>query len=104
MNISNIFNIVYSYLLSWLYTMNSKTKTKIMTMKKVHRARLLNFRNSSSPYSECETKGIKRKNFIITDDKRKSRLGKVSFPHSHEFPLVEEIHFCSFIREWVLDE
>lgn len=62
-------------------------------------------RNAFSPYSENETKAIRRTNYIITDEKRRSRLGKnVSCVHSHKIQLVEEGHFCSFIRDRILNK
>jgi hypothetical protein len=73
---------------------------KTKTVKKVSRTRLMQIRSSSSPYTEYETKDMKMKNFIITDDNRKSRLGKsVSFPNPQEIKLVEDINFCSYIRD-----
>jgi hypothetical protein len=107
-NINNILQIFYNYIISWFYTMNSKTQSassKSKAMKKMNRARLMLCRSASSPYTEYETKDMQRKNFVITDDKRKSRLGKsVSFPTSQGIKRVEDINFCSFIREWYFDE
>lgn len=101
--IKNILQTVYKYILALVYTMNPVvTKPKTKTMKKMSRERLLLCRNASSPYTEYETKVIRRTNFIITDDKRKSRLGKsVSFSRSPDIKLVEDINFCSFINKWV---
>jgi hypothetical protein len=111
-NIYNIFQNLYIYIIGWFYNMNSLSsripsmKPKTMkSMKKMTRSRLMQLRSSSSPYTEYETKDIQRKNFIITDDTRKSRLGKsVSFPTSQGIKRVEDINFCSFIREWYFDE
>lgn len=107
-NTNSILQIFYNYIISWFYTMNSKTQSansKSKALKKMNRARLMLCSSASSPYTEFETKYIQRKNFVITDDKRKSRLGKsVSFPSSQGIKRVEDINFCSFIREWYFDE
>lgn len=107
-NINNIFQNIYNYIISLFCNMNSLSaripSMKTNTVKKVSRTRLMQLRSASSPYTEYETKDMKLKNFIITDDKRKSRLGKsVSFPHSQQIKLVEDINFCSFLHDWGLD-
>lgn len=91
-------------------SMNTNTRTnakQIQNINKIKKCkpRSLICRNAFSPYTENEIKAIKGINYIITDEKRKSRLGKsVSFIHSPDVGLVEEGNFCSFIREWVLVE
>jgi hypothetical protein len=89
--------------------MNTNARSNIKTQKtnkyKKCRPRSLVCRNAFSPYTEYETKGISRINYIITDEKRRSRLGKlVSYPYSPGIKLVEDGNFCSFIREWFVVE
>ena len=72
-------------------TKNSSSNAKVQKANQYDKCR----RNAFSPYSENETKAIKRTNYIITDEKCRSRLGKnVSCVHSHKIQLVEEGHFC----------
>ncbi len=99
-----IFEVIYNYIINWFYNIDKiEEKTMSKPMKKISRSRMMNCRNASSPYTEYETRTISNKNFIITDNNRRSRLGKsVSYAYSPEIKLVEDINFCSFIREWVL--
>lgn len=104
------FNILYKhmsfYWSNWLANMTThNTKVQKTNNFKKCRPRSLIQRNAFSPYTEHETKAIRRINYIITDEKRKSRLGKlVSYPYSPGIKLVEDGHFCSFIREWFVVE
>lgn len=97
------------YLSSWLSTMNTNkmlnTNSKIINKSKKCKPSSFLLRNTFSPYTENETKTIRNNNYIITDEKRRSRLGKlVSYPYSPGIKSVENGHFCSFIREWFVVE
>lgn len=98
------------YWSNWLANMNThntRSNTKVQKTNKFKkcRPRSLLQRNAYSPYTENETKAIRSINYIITDQKRRSRLGKlVSYPYSPGIKLVEDGHFCSFIREWFVVE
>lgn len=104
------YNQISLYWSNWLVNMNTyntKSNMKVQNSNKFKkcRPRSLLQRNAHSPYTENETKAIRSINYIITDDKRKSRLGKlVSYPYSPGIKLVEDGHFCSFIREWFVVE
>ena len=110
-------NIIYKHLSiywsNWYNNissnMNTNTTSNIKVQKtnkfKKCRPRSLLCRNAFSPYTENETKAIRSVNYIITDEKRRSRLGKlVSYPYSPGIKLVENGHLCSFIREWFVVE
>lgn len=76
---------------------------KHFTSKKCRPRSLLT--RAYGPYTENESKAIKSLNYIITDEKRRSRLGKsVSYAHSPVKRQSEDIQFCSFIREWIFKE
>lgn len=110
----NYFFMLYEqlsvYWSNWFANMNTHNTSPNVKVRKTNkfkkcRPRSLLQRNASSPYTENETKAIKSINYIITDDKRRSRLGKlVSYPYSPGIKLVEDGHFCSFIREWFVVE
>lgn len=89
-----------------LFNMNSNTRSKVKVQKTLKKCRPRSLLTRAyGPYTEYETKAIQRINFIITDEKRRSRLGKsVAYSHSPEIQLVENGHFCSFIREWIIKE
>lgn len=83
------------------------TSTPTVSHNEKRRPRSLNCRNYSSPYTEIELKKIQTKNYIITDDEKRSPLGKrVSYAITNNQSLerVEDIHFCSIIKDKVLVE
>jgi hypothetical protein len=82
-------------------TQDNNCTTKTRSNKKNKRPRSLLFRNVYSPYTQNEIKSISRVNFIITDEKCKSPLGKnVSYyVPVKDIKLVEDINFCSFLRK-----
>ncbi len=96
------------YWSSWLKEMSTNKRSDINANKNnKNKCRPSSFlrRNAFSPYTENETKVIKNNNYIITDEKRRSRLGKlVSYSHSSGIKSVENGHFCSFIRDWFVVE
>lgn len=108
-NMYNYIHILYTQLSLYWLNMNSNAKSGIRVQKKKHfkkcKPRSLLCRNAFSPYTEKEIKAIKSVNYIITDENRRSPLGKyVSYSYSPEIKLVEDGNFCSFIRHWRLVE
>lgn len=110
----NYFSMLYKQLSLYLsnlsysinMTSNTRSSDKVQKKNKFKRCRPRSLLTRAfSPYTENETKMIKSTNYIITDEKRKSRLGKVtSYPYLPGIKQVENGHFCSFIREWFVVE